>query len=102
MTCSGSSRKQRYMPRPANGPAPKKRRNPPKTSPRRRRKSLITSKVSGRRIRDAELEKIPRVIVYGDKESDESLAVRERGGDQSTKSLDELVSELGALHVARS
>ena len=34
----------------------------------------------GKRIRDAEVEKIPVTIVYGDKESDESLAVRERGG----------------------
>ena len=51
----------------------------------------------GRRIRDAELEKIPRVVVYGDKESASSLAVRERGGGQSTKSLDELLSELGTL-----
>src|SRR6266487_4208681 len=30
----------------------------------------------GKRIRDSEVEKIPVVIVYGDKESDESLAVR--------------------------
>jgi len=51
----------------------------------------------GRRIRDAELEKIPRVVVYGDKESESSLAVRERGGGQSTKSLDELLLELGTL-----
>lgn len=51
----------------------------------------------GRRIRDAELEKIPRVVVYGDKESPESLAVRERHGEQSTKSVDELVSELGTM-----
>jgi threonyl-tRNA synthetase len=48
----------------------------------------------GKRIRDAELEKIPRVVVYGDRESAESLAVRERGGEQSTKSLDELIAEL--------
>ena len=41
----------------------------------------------GKRIRDAELEKIPYTIVYGDRESDESLAVRERGGAQSTMSL---------------
>ncbi len=51
----------------------------------------------GRRIRDAELEKIPRVVVYGDRESPESLAVRERGGGQSTKSLDELLAELGTM-----
>src|SRR4051812_33244997 len=37
----------------------------------------------GKRIRNAELEKIPFVLVYGDKESDESLAVREHGGEQS-------------------
>jgi len=51
----------------------------------------------GKRIRDAEVEKIPYVIVYGDRESDESLAVRERGGDQSTTSLDGLLTEFAAL-----
>jgi threonyl-tRNA synthetase len=40
-----------------------------------------------KRIRDAELEKVPYTVVYGDRESDESLAVRERGGGQSTLSL---------------
>jgi threonyl-tRNA synthetase len=50
-----------------------------------------------RRIRDAELEKIPRLIVYGDKESPDDLAVRERGGAQSRKSLRELVIELTPL-----
>ncbi len=50
----------------------------------------------GRRIRDAELAKVPYVVVYGDRESESSLAVRERGGGQSTKSLDELVAELRA------
>jgi threonyl-tRNA synthetase len=49
-----------------------------------------------KRIRDAEVEKIPYVVVYGDRESDEALAVRERGGGQSTKSLDELTRELAA------
>jgi threonyl-tRNA synthetase len=53
----------------------------------------------GKRIRDAELEKIPYVVVYGDRESDESLAIRERHGDQSTKSLDELVRELATLRA---
>ncbi len=48
----------------------------------------------GKRIRDAEVEKVPYVVVYGDRESRDSLAVRERGGAQSTKSLDELRSEL--------
>ena len=51
----------------------------------------------GRRIRDAELEKIPRVVVYGDRESADALAVRERGGGQSTKSLDELLTDIGTL-----
>jgi threonyl-tRNA synthetase len=45
----------------------------------------------GKRIRDSELEKTPFTIVYGDRESDESLAVRERGGEQSTLSLEELL-----------
>ena len=48
----------------------------------------------GKRIREAELEKIPYVIVYGDRESEASLAVRARGGEQSTQSLDELLASL--------
>jgi threonyl-tRNA synthetase len=48
----------------------------------------------GKRIREAELEKIPYVIVYGDRESEESLAVRERGGAQSTQSLAEFLAGL--------
>ena len=51
----------------------------------------------GRRIRDAELEKIPYVIVYGDKESDGSLAVRKRGGEQATLGLEKLRAELATL-----
>ncbi|MER3411176.1 MAG: threonine--tRNA ligase [Thermoleophilia bacterium] len=51
----------------------------------------------GKRIRDAEVEKVPRVIVYGDRESKDALAVRERGGAQSTRSLDELLAELATL-----
>jgi threonyl-tRNA synthetase len=51
----------------------------------------------GKRIRDAELEKVPFVIVFGDRESADSLAVRERGGGQSTKSLHELVDEFRRL-----
>jgi len=50
----------------------------------------------GKRIRDAELEKIPYTIVYGDRESDDSLAVRERGGEQSTTSLPELLERFKA------
>jgi threonyl-tRNA synthetase len=51
----------------------------------------------GKRIRDAELEKVPRVIVYGDRESEASLAVRERGGGQRTLALEELLADLGTL-----
>ena len=54
----------------------------------------------GKRIRDAEVEKIPVVIVYGDKESDDSLAVRERGGEQSTRSLDGLRSGIPCYAVS--
>jgi threonyl-tRNA synthetase len=45
----------------------------------------------GKRIRDAELEKVPYTVVYGDRESDEALAVRLRGGGQETWSLDRLL-----------
>ncbi len=49
-----------------------------------------------KRIRDAELDKVPYVVVYGDRESDESLAVRGHGGGQSTRSLDELLADFHA------
>ena len=51
----------------------------------------------GRRIRDAELEKVPFVVVYGDRESDDALAVRERGGGQSTLSLEHLLDRFREL-----
>jgi threonyl-tRNA synthetase len=51
----------------------------------------------GKRIRDAEVEKIPYVVVYGDKESDESLALRKRGGEQSTLSLEALRAEMAQV-----
>jgi len=51
----------------------------------------------GKRIRNAEVEKIPYVVVYGDKESDDALAVRERGGEQSTLGLADLIGKLGTL-----
>ena len=51
----------------------------------------------GKRIRDAEMQKIPVVVVYGDRESEESLAVRERGGAQETLSLADLVTKLATL-----
>jgi len=40
---------------------------------------------------------VPFTVVYGDKESDESLAIRERGGEQSTKSLAEFLANLATL-----
>ena len=51
----------------------------------------------GKRIRDAEVEKVPYVVVYGDKESDASLAVRKRGGEQITLSLDALRAEISEV-----
>ena len=56
----------------------------------------------GKRIRDSELEKIPYVVVWGERESDEALAVRTRADGQTTKSLAELLTELAELDAARS
>ena len=53
----------------------------------------------GKRIRDAELEKIPKTVVYGDKESPASLSIRDRGGEQYTKALVEFVAELATLRA---
>ena len=55
----------------------------------------------GKRIRDAEVEKVPYVVVYGDKESDDSLAVRKRGGEQITLSLDALRAEISEVASIR-
>jgi threonyl-tRNA synthetase len=52
----------------------------------------------GKRIRNAEVEKIPFVIVFGDKESDDSLAIREHGGEQTTRSLGDLRAKLATLN----
>jgi threonyl-tRNA synthetase len=59
----------------------------------------------GKRIRDAEVEKVPYVVVYGDREAEAArafrefvrLAVRERGGEQSTISLDALLEKFREL-----
>jgi threonyl-tRNA synthetase len=51
----------------------------------------------GKRIRNAEVEKIPFVVVYGDKESDEALAIREHGGAQETLSLVDFRGKLATL-----
>ena len=48
----------------------------------------------GRRIRDAELYKIPYVVVWGERESLGALALRRRGGEQVTVSWEALLSEL--------
>ena len=50
----------------------------------------------GKRIRDAELEKVPYIVVWGDRESWESMAVRKRGGEQLELSGDALLDELRA------
>ena len=50
-----------------------------------------------KRIRNAEIEKISFTVVYGDAESDESLAIRERGGGQSRHSLAEFRGLLATL-----
>jgi len=50
----------------------------------------------GKRIRDAEMEKVPYVLVWGDKETRDSVAVRKRGGEQSSRSVDALLDELRA------
>jgi threonyl-tRNA synthetase len=50
----------------------------------------------GRRIRDTELAKVPYAVVWGDRESDDALAVRVRGEGQATMSLDELLRAFAA------
>jgi threonyl-tRNA synthetase len=51
----------------------------------------------GKRIRNAELEKVPFTLVVGDRDSEESLAVRERGGGQSTESLADFLARVATL-----
>jgi threonyl-tRNA synthetase len=51
----------------------------------------------GKRIRETELEKVPFAIVYGDRESSDALAVRERGAGQSTLSLEEVLGRFRSL-----
>ncbi len=48
----------------------------------------------GKRIRDAELEKIPYVAVWGDRESRDSVSIRKRGGEQLELSAGALLEEL--------
>jgi threonyl-tRNA synthetase len=51
----------------------------------------------GKRIRDAELDKVPKTVVYGDRESPDSLSIRDRGGEQSQRPLVDFVRELATL-----
>jgi threonyl-tRNA synthetase len=51
----------------------------------------------GKRIRDSELEKVPYAVVWGDRESLESVSVRRRGGEQSEMSAEALLDELQAV-----
>src|SRR5262249_20579216 len=51
----------------------------------------------GKRIRNAEVENIPFVAGYGGRESDDALAIRERGGGQSTLSLAAFRANLATL-----
>ena len=49
----------------------------------------------GKRIRDAELAKIPYVVVWGDRETRDAIAVRSRGGEGvTTMSVDALLAEI--------
>jgi threonyl-tRNA synthetase len=56
----------------------------------------------GRKIRDAELQKIPYMLVIGDNEAqDGTVALRRHGeGDQGTVGLDELAERLSAESVS--
>jgi threonyl-tRNA synthetase len=51
----------------------------------------------GKRIRNAQVEKIPFTIVFGERESEDSLAVRARGGEQSNPSLAEFLESIATL-----
>jgi threonyl-tRNA synthetase len=53
----------------------------------------------GKRIRAAELEKVPFTVVFGDREGEGNLSIRERGGAQSQESLVDFVSKLATLAV---
>jgi threonyl-tRNA synthetase len=50
-----------------------------------------------KRIREAEVDKVPYVVVWGERESLDAIAVRRHGGEQSTRDLAGLVDELRAL-----
>ena len=52
----------------------------------------------GRRVRDAELLRVPHVIVYGDRDAEDALPVRTRGvEDVRIWTVDTLVADLATL-----
>jgi threonyl-tRNA synthetase len=51
----------------------------------------------GKRIRNSQVDKIPFTVVFGERESEESLAVRERGGEQANPSLADFLQTLATL-----
>jgi threonyl-tRNA synthetase len=59
----------------------------------------VPTETIGKRVREAELEKIPFTVVFGDRESEESLAIREHGGEQSQESLASFLARLATLAV---
>lgn len=48
----------------------------------------------GKKIRDAELEKVPYSLIVGEKEAEGEVAVRARGGEQTTEKLADFISRL--------
>ena len=50
----------------------------------------------GRKIRDAQLEKVPYMLILGDKEVEDgnSVSVRERNGEGCSLTVDELIAKL--------
>ena len=86
--------------RPRDLGALRRRRGVPRRRPARARASAprwtSARRRSGGKIRDAELAKIPYVVVWGERESLDALAVRRRGGEQSTVGWEALLSELQA------
>ncbi|MFN8223864.1 MAG: threonine--tRNA ligase [Gaiellales bacterium] len=58
------------------------------------------SETLGKRIRDAELEKAPLIAVWGEKETEETIAVRRRGAGHETLSLQAIIDEVRAAAPA--
>ena len=73
---------------------------PPAFAPR----STTRTESVGRKIREAELRKIPYMLVVGDREAEEgAVAVRRhREGDEGTAAADEVVERLRSESAARA